>query len=193
MVKRNSLIYDSKLVGKIFLGLLIFISLLILFQSIDLNSTKEKNVEFNINSSNIYNSIEDYRSLNKFSEINSLLITIYIALLGFFITTITILFMFDSKTNKVLNKIKRSGLYEQIFERVSSTIIITFISFITTIIFYFISLKNSFMLFEIITLYLLSLVLVRAYRVIYILYLIQNSMDMARSSYRQTRITAIKR
>lgn len=178
MVKKNSLIYDSKLVGKIFFGLVTLIILAILFQSINFSFSQiNKGVVLDINSSNIYQSIEDYRSIDKFPEINSLLITIYIALLGFFITTITILFMFDSKTNKVLNKIKRSGLYGQIFERVGSTIIITFISIILTIISYFISLKHSFLILEIIIIFFLILVLVRTYRVIYILHLIQNTVE----------------
>ncbi|MBU1623354.1 MAG: hypothetical protein KJ597_07320, partial [Nanoarchaeota archaeon] len=39
------------------------------------------------------------------------------ALLGFIITSITILFMFDYKKSEILNRIKDKGFYDQIFER----------------------------------------------------------------------------
>ncbi len=46
------------------------------------------------------------------------------ALLGFIITSITILFMFDYEKSEILKRIKDKGLYNQIFERFISTSIV---------------------------------------------------------------------
>ena len=52
------------------------------------------------------------------------------ALLGFIITSITILFMFDYKKSDILKRIKEKGLFNQIFERFISTSIVLISSLI---------------------------------------------------------------
>lgn len=61
------------------------------------------------------------------------------ALLGFIITAITILFMFDYTKSEILTKIKEKGLYNQIFERYTSTSIVLIASLI-----YFIALLIAY-------------------------------------------------
>ena len=53
-------------------------------------------------------------NLTKYSGV---LIGLFGSLLGFLITATTILFMFDYKSSEILKRIKKIGLYNQIFER----------------------------------------------------------------------------
>jgi len=52
----------------------------------------------------------------------SMFITFFGTLLGFTVTALTILFMFNPKDNDILRRIKENGFYGQIFERYLSTI-----------------------------------------------------------------------
>lgn len=67
-------------------------------------------------------------------EIVSTFITFFGALLGFTITALTILFLFNPKDNEILARIKEIGLYGQIFDRFISTIEILFASSVILII-----------------------------------------------------------
>lgn len=67
-------------------------------------------------------------------DIVSTFITFFGALLGFTITALTILFMFNPKDNEILARIKEVGLYNQIFDRFISTIKVLLASSIILII-----------------------------------------------------------
>ncbi len=109
-------------------------------------------------------------NLDNFTEI---LVGLFGTLLGFILTAVTILFMFDIDKSEILKKIKDAGLYSQIFERFISTIVITFISLIAVLFYYFLSkLTGNIRIVDILIFYLCTLVLVRVYRVLRILYLI---------------------
>lgn len=56
------------------------------------------------------------------NEIISIFITFFGTMLGFIITALTILFMFNPKDNEILARIKERGFYGQIFDRYISTI-----------------------------------------------------------------------
>lgn len=86
-------------------------------------------VIFNVNLINLFGfSLKDTTSI---------MIGLFGSLVGFVITVITILLMFDYKDNENLNKIKKAGLYNQIFERYMSTLIVLFGSLIGFISIYF--------------------------------------------------------
>lgn len=84
-------------------GIITIIMLTVLFL------IKEKSVSFNLYENSPY------------------FMGIFISLLGFIITAVTILLMFDSDKNKNLKKLKDAGYYSQMIERfVSATFIIFF-------------------------------------------------------------------
>ncbi len=62
------------------------------------------------------------------NEIVSIFITFFGTLLGFIITALTILFMFNPKDNEILARVKENGLYGQIFDRYISTIGVLLVS-----------------------------------------------------------------
>jgi len=68
------------------------------------------------------------------NEIISIFITFFGTMLGFIITALTILFMFNPKDNEVLARIKERGFYGQIFDRYISTIEVLLASAIILII-----------------------------------------------------------
>jgi|GEM_PF-4189516 len=68
------------------------------------------------------------------NEIVSTFITFFGTLLGFTITALTILFMFNPKDNEILARIKEQGFYRQIFDRYISTIWVLLLSTIILII-----------------------------------------------------------
>ncbi len=82
-------------------------------------------------------------------EIISIFITFFGTMLGFIITALTILFMFNPKDNEILARIKTLGYYGQIFDRYISTIEVLLISsiilIIITIFFNIITSKYSFL------------------------------------------------
>jgi len=101
---------------------------------------------------------------------------IFVSLLGFIITAITIILMFDSDKNKDLLKLKEAGYYSQMLERFVST---TFVLFFGIIIFFVFMLVNNFKLdywilytLNVLTIFLLLLILLRIYRSLNILNLI---------------------
>jgi hypothetical protein len=119
------------------------------------------------------------------------------ALLGFIITAITILFMFDYTKSEILTKIKEKGFYNQIFERYTSTSIVLIVSlvyflilliaynfqgfrFLDTFIIFNLQIQISVILVAISNLVLvclLSLSLIRIFRSIKLLKLIFENLD----------------
>lgn len=107
---------------------------------------------------------------------NTTFLGIFVSLLGFIITAITILLMFDSDKNKDLKKLKEAGYYSQMLERFVST---TFVLFFGIIIFFVLMLTESFDLIDpiaysvnLIIIFLLLLVFLRIYRSLKILHII---------------------
>ena len=101
---------------------------------------------------------------------------IMVSLLGFIITAITILFMFDSDKNKDLKKLKDAGYYSQILERFVST---TFVLFFGIVLFLLLVFINNFRLnylilysINVLIIFLLLLTLLRIYRSLKILHII---------------------
>jgi len=68
-------------------------------------------------------------------DITGISIGLFGSLLGFIITAITVLLMFNYDKNEILKKIKDAGLFNQIFERYVSSVIVLFISLIVFIFF----------------------------------------------------------
>jgi len=146
-IKRNSIWYDS-------------LFLLILFSILSAGL--------------IYYKVDLSFEINSFAGI---LIGLFGTLLGFILTAFTILFMFDTDKNPTLNKIKKAGLYNQIHERFITTIMITFISLISVLVYFFMSkFITNFFIFNLIIIYLLVLTLLRIYRSLNILYLIYKTL-----------------
>ncbi len=75
------------------------------------------------------------------TSMTSTLIALFGTLLGFVLTALTILFMFDTEKNETLKKIKDAGLYTQIFERYINTTIVFFFSIIVFLIIYIYSIQ----------------------------------------------------
>lgn len=101
---------------------------------------------------------------------------IIVSLLGFIITAITILLMFDSDRNSDLKKLKDAGYYSQILERFVST---TFVLFFGMIMFLSLIFINNFeighlllYIINLLVIFLLLLILLRIYRSLKILHLI---------------------
>ncbi len=101
------------------------------------------------------------------NKITDIMIGLFGSLLGFIITSVTILLMFDYKQNEILLKIRKAGLYNQIFERYISTIIVLFVSLIIFISLNILSL-NYFILNYIVS-FLIILTSFRIYRSISLL------------------------
>lgn len=87
--------------------------------------------------------ISYYTPLNllKFStkDTVNILINLFGIVIGFIITAVTVLMIFDYRQSEILTKIKEAGLFNQIFERYVSTTIVFLISlifYIFTTIFY---------------------------------------------------------
>jgi len=112
----------------------------------------------------------------QFIKLSNTFLNIYVALLGFIITALTILFMFDTDKNENLKKIKDAGYYPQIIERFISTTIVLFIGVLLFLVLSIFNLNQSteFYLLGIdsIIFYLLLLTLLRLYRSINVLHLI---------------------
>lgn len=68
------------------------------------------------------------------NEIISMFITFFGTMFGFTITALTILFMFNPMDNEILARIKKQGLYGQIFDRYISAIKVLLISSVILII-----------------------------------------------------------
>lgn len=112
----------------------------------------------------------------KFDAVGSVLIGLFGTLLGFAITAFTILFMFDTDKNTVLNKIKKAGLFSQIYERFITAIVINFIALVYSLLYLFISgTYNNILFLNIILVYICFLTFVRIYRILRILYLIHQT------------------
>ncbi len=112
----------------------------------------------------------------KFQDFSSTFLNIFVSLLGFILTAITILIMFDSDKNVDLKKLKEAGYYKQILERFIST---TFVSFLGMVLFIFLTLLNSYNINLILNyiinsliLFIFLLVILRIYRVLNVLHLI---------------------
>lgn len=117
----------------------------------------------------------DLSSFN-FKEFNSTFLNIFVSLLGFILTAITILIMFDSDKNVDLKKLKEVGYYKQILERFIST---TFVAFVGMILFIFLILLNSYTINPILNyvinsliLFIFLLIILRIYRVLNVLHLV---------------------
>lgn len=111
-----------------------------------------------------------------FKDFNLTFLNIFVSLLGFILTAITILIMFDSDKNVDLKKLKEAGYYKQILERFIST---TFVSFSGMILFIFLTLLNNYNINIILNyiinsliLFIVLLVILRLYRVLNVLHLI---------------------
>ncbi len=111
-----------------------------------------------------------------FNSVGGILVGLYGTLLGFVITAFTILFMLDTEKSFTLEKIKKAGLFGQIYERFITTIIVTFIALIYSLGYLFISgiYINTFLL-SFVLIYLCFLTFLRVYRVLNILYLIHQA------------------
>jgi hypothetical protein len=112
----------------------------------------------------------------KYANDTTTFLGIFVSLLGFIITAITILLMFDSDKNKNLIKLKEAGYYNQMLERFVST---TFVLSLGMIIFILLILSNNFILgkvllylINLLIIFLLLLALLRIYRSLKILHLI---------------------
>lgn len=68
------------------------------------------------------------------NDVISTFVTFFGILLGFTITAITMLFMFDPTDYEILSKIKEQGLYGQIFDRYLSSIKVLLVSSVSLII-----------------------------------------------------------
>lgn len=112
-----------------------------------------------------------------FKAVGGIIVGLFGTLLGFVITAFTILFMFDTDKNNTLIKIKKAGLFNQIYERFITTMIVTFIALIYTLGYLFISgiYENVFLL-NFLLIYLCFLSFLRVYRVLKILYLVHQTL-----------------
>jgi len=111
------------------------------------------------------------------------LVGLYGALLGFIITSITILLLFDYKKSEILMKIKEAGLYFQIYDRYLKTAIILAISLAYILVIYFIqiatiSLPLIFLqMINFLLIYFLIFSFIRIYKSLRLLYLIFKNLD----------------
>ena len=114
------------------------------------------------------------------------LIGLYGVLFGFILTIITVLFMFDPIDNQIFNKLKKDGIYNQIFARFFDSLIVVFVSLVYFILISLYSFSGFMVIFKInlqiieiinfISASLLIWTFVRVYRCLKLLSLIYHSL-----------------
>ncbi len=82
-------------------------------------------------------------------EISGNLINLFGVLFGFFLTVITILFMFDTSKNSIFRRLQNDKLIGQIFKRFFDSLIVTFLAVIYFLILSIYFENNNFILFKI--------------------------------------------